>query len=244
MEKKGQEAELSSLELLNERLQLTLAFSKRYQMSTAVCYLRLQLPLELSQHKDYELDKVLESKILSRLKRSIRELDTVLKVNRTDFIILIANITEHDCKIICERMIRSISNTFTINFHHFSISSQMGICMYPYASEELETLLTIAKTEMYVAEQRGNNQLSFFKGELNQTAYRKVLIENDVRYALKKGQLHVQYQPQYSLGKRENRGNGIIDSLESSQLRGSLTRRVYLLCRGSWRQQWNLLLVI
>lgn len=49
-EREGQLAGLTGIQLLNERLHLTLAFSKRYQMSTAVCYLRLFLPPELSYH--------------------------------------------------------------------------------------------------------------------------------------------------------------------------------------------------
>jgi EAL domain-containing protein (putative c-di-GMP-specific phosphodiesterase class I)/GGDEF domain-containing protein len=199
-------AGLTSIELLNERLNLTLAFSKRYQMSMAVCYLRLHFPVELLQSKDAEIEAVLTSNMLARLNRSIRDIDTVIRMNRSDFVLIIADITEHDCKVICERIIRSISDTYTIDFHHFSVSSNMGICMYPYGSEEPEELQTKAKTEMYEAVGVGENHFSFYKGVLNKAAYRKVLIENDLPYALKKGQLYVQYQPQYHLEKRTIEG--------------------------------------
>src|SRR4051794_12728709 len=115
-EREDELAALTSVQLLNERLHLTLAFSKRYQMSTAVCYLRLCLPPELLQHKDNEIETVLIDKVSSRLHRSLRDIDTVIQINKTDFIILIADITEHDCKIICERIIGSISDTYTIDF--------------------------------------------------------------------------------------------------------------------------------
>jgi EAL domain-containing protein (putative c-di-GMP-specific phosphodiesterase class I)/GGDEF domain-containing protein len=199
-------AERWSRELLKERLNLTLAFSKRYQMSAAVCYLRLHLPLELTQHIDDEIEEALASKILVRLKRTIRDIDTVVKINRTDFVILIADITEHDCQVISERILRSISDTYTIDFHHFSINSNMGICMFPYGAEAPEELQSIAKTAMYEAVEMGDNQFAFYKGELNQTAHRKVLIENDLPYALKKGQLYIQYQPQFHLEKRAIEG--------------------------------------
>ncbi|NHC40771.1 EAL domain-containing protein [Bacillus sp. MM2020_1] len=55
---------------------------------------------------------------------------------------------------------------------------------------------------MYVAQELGENRFSFYKGNLNQTAYRKVIIENDLPYALKKGELYVHYQPQYFLKER------------------------------------------
>jgi EAL domain-containing protein (putative c-di-GMP-specific phosphodiesterase class I) len=201
-EREVQLAGLSGIPLLNERLHLTLAFSKRYQMSTAVCYLRLFLPPELSHHKDSEIESVLATKILARLKGSIRDIDTVIRINKTDFILLIADITEYDCKVICERIMGSISDKFTIDFNFFSISSNMGICMYPYGSENPDELKTIAKTQMYEAEALGENQYVFYQGALNDAANRKVLIENDLPYAMKKGELYVHYQPQYQLEQR------------------------------------------
>ncbi|WP_066067364.1 putative bifunctional diguanylate cyclase/phosphodiesterase [Neobacillus soli] len=202
-EKIRNKAGLSNSEILSERLNLTLAFSKRFQMSTAVCYLRLYFPLELSQTNDDELEPALSRKIVARLKHVLRDIDTVARINRTDFVLLIADITEHDCQVICERIIRSISATFTIDFHHFSVPSNIGICMYPYGSEEPHELKSIAKAQMYVAEALGENHFSFYNGELNKSAYRKVLIENNLPYALKKGQLFVQYQPQYCLRQRK-----------------------------------------
>ena len=201
-EREVQMTGLTGIQLLNERLHLTLAFSKRYQMSTAVCYLRLFLPPKLSHHKDSDIESVLVTKVLARLKGSIRDIDTVIRINKTDFILLIADITEHDCKVICERIIGSISDKFTIDFNYFSISGNMGICMYPYGSEDPDELITIAKTQMYEAEASGENHYSFYQGEVNKTAYRKVLIENDLPYALKKGELYVHYQPQYQLEQR------------------------------------------
>lgn len=202
MEREDQLSGLSSVHLLNERLQLTLAFSKRYQMSTAVCYLRLFLPPEFSQHKENEIETVLMNKISSRLRRSIRDVDTVIQINKTDFVILIADITEHDCKVICERIMASIADRYTIDFNYLSINSSMGICMYPYGSENPDELKTLAKAQMYEAGEALENGISFYKGELNPAAYRKVLIENDLPYALKKGQLYVEYQPQYCLEQR------------------------------------------
>jgi diguanylate cyclase (GGDEF)-like protein len=203
---KNDKKRLSSLELLNERLNLTLAFSKRYQMSAAICYLRLHLPNELSNKQNLEIEGTLLEKITNRLKRSVREIDTVIRIEKLDFVLLIADITEHDCKLICERIVNSIADTYTIDFHHVIVKSNMGICMYPYGAEESQELQDIAKSQMYEAEAIGENQVSFFNGELINHAYRKVLIENDLPYALKRNQLYVNYQPQFSLKQREIRG--------------------------------------
>ncbi|PLS02086.1 putative bifunctional diguanylate cyclase/phosphodiesterase [Neobacillus cucumis] len=189
----------SNMERLKERLNMTLAFCKRYNMSAAVCYLRIHMPPELEPYKNHDIESVLLQKMITRLKNAIREIDTVIRVNHTDFMILLHDITEHYCQNICERLISVISERYTVDFHQISVSSHIGICMYPYGAENADELMAIAKVQMFEAEMDGENCCSFYKGTLDPKAYRTMLIENDLPYALKKGQLQVQYQPQYSL---------------------------------------------
>ncbi|MEH7116970.1 bifunctional diguanylate cyclase/phosphodiesterase [Neobacillus vireti] len=203
MDEMVQGNEFSNMERLNERLSMTLAFCKRYNKSAAICYLRIHIPLEILSYNQHEVEKTLLQKMTTRLKNSIRELDTVVKLNRSDFMILLTDITEHDCQIICERIITVISEKFTVDFHEFSVQSHIGICMYPYGSRDANELMAMAKVQMYEAEKEGKSGCAFYNGRLNPAAYRKMLIENDLPYALKKGQLYIQYQPQYhSVEKR------------------------------------------
>ncbi|MFG6496253.1 GGDEF domain-containing phosphodiesterase [Fictibacillus sp. UD] len=196
------QSELSTYDLLNDRLKLTLAFSKRYQMSTAICYLRMHLPSVLADNKETEIETALSCIIVTRLKRSLRDIDTVIRLNRTDYFLAIADITEADCKIICERIMNSISDTYTIEFNQFNISCNLGVCMYPYGSEDIQELQSFSKTQMYEAEIMGENVFSIYKGKLNETAYRRVMIENDLPYALRKKQMEIVYQPQYHLNEQ------------------------------------------
>ncbi|WP_160725523.1 putative bifunctional diguanylate cyclase/phosphodiesterase [Bacillus sp. USDA818B3_A] len=187
------------IERLKERLGMTLAFSKRYQMSAAVCYLRIHIPPEMMPYKNHQVVSVLLQKMVTRLKNSIREIDTVIEVNQTDFVIILTDITEHYCRNICERIIGVVSEPFTVDFHQITVGSNIGICLYPYGTENAEELLLIAKVQMYEAERDGENSCSLYTGKLDPASHRKMLIENDLPYALKKGQLEVQFQPQYSL---------------------------------------------
>ncbi|WP_338704915.1 GGDEF domain-containing phosphodiesterase [Priestia aryabhattai] len=197
---------LSEFALLNDRLNLTLSFSKRYQMSTAICYLRIILPKELTNNEESQIETFIINTVFTRLKGSIRDVDTVIKINRTDFLISIIDINEEDCSLICERIISYISHIYTIGSNHFTISSNVGICMFPYGSEQLQELQTISKIQMYEALNVGINQFSIYKGTFDDTAYRKVLIENELPYAIKKGQLYVKYQPQFHLNKEKVTG--------------------------------------
>ncbi|MGN7241051.1 putative bifunctional diguanylate cyclase/phosphodiesterase [Priestia megaterium] len=200
-EKNNKSNELLNREVLCNRFDLTLSFSKRYQMSTAIGYLRINFPKDLAEDEESLAETILVNTISLRLKRCIRDIDTVLRLNRTDFILFIVDVTEDDCSMVCNRIIDSISDTYTINSNQFTISISIGICMFPYGSEDKEELQVISKTQMYEAANLGINRFSIYKGILNETAYRKILIENDLPYALRKGQLHIVYQPQLDLNK-------------------------------------------
>ncbi|MDR4949518.1 putative bifunctional diguanylate cyclase/phosphodiesterase [Neobacillus cucumis] len=203
---KNHQDDFSNNESLSERLQMTLAFCKRYHMSAAVCYLRIQIPPDLLPLQNQKIETHLLSQIVTRLKNSIREIDTVIKVIRTDFIILLTDITEYDCQFICERIIGVVSEQYTLDFHQISVSCYIGVCLYPYGSEDAHELMSVAKVQMYEAEKDGENRCSFYKGWLDANANREMVIENDLPYALKKGQLYVQYQPQYSLMEKRVTG--------------------------------------
>ncbi|MEB4870193.1 GGDEF domain-containing phosphodiesterase [Priestia megaterium] len=192
---------LPEFALFNDRLNLTLSFSRRYQMSTAICYLRVILPKELTDNKENQIETFIMNNVFSRLNGSIRDVDTIIKVNRTDFIISIVDITEDDCGLICERIISYISDIYKIGSNHFTISSSIGVCMFPYGSKHLQELQVISKIQMYEALNTGINQFSIYKGIFNDIAYRKVLIESDLPYAIKKKQLYIEYQPQFHLSE-------------------------------------------
>ncbi|MGG0747274.1 GGDEF domain-containing phosphodiesterase [Priestia megaterium] len=190
---------LSEFPLFNDRLNLTLSFSKRYKMSTAICYLRIIFPKELTDNKENQIETFIMNNVFTRLNGSIRDVDTIIKVNRTDFLISIVDITEDDCGLICERIINYIADIYKIGSNQFTISSSIGVCMFPYGSKHLQELQTISKIQMYEALNIGDNQYSIYKGIFNDSAYRKVLVESDLPYAIKRKQLYVEYQPQFHL---------------------------------------------
>lgn len=170
---KNHQDDFSNNESLSERLQMTLAFCKRYHMSAAVCYLRIQIPPDLLPLQNQKIETHLLSQIVTRLKNSIREIDTVIKVIRTDFIILLTDITEYDCQFICERIIGVVSEQYTLDFHQISVSCYIGVCLYPYGSEDAHELMSVAKVQMYEAEKDGENRCSFIKDGLTRTPIEK-----------------------------------------------------------------------
>ena len=72
----------------------------------------------------------------------------------------------------------------------------VGIAIYPDDSESLDGLMKSADSAMYRAKEQGRNTYRFFTEDMHRRAYERLLLENRLRGALKRGEFQLHYQPQ------------------------------------------------
>jgi diguanylate cyclase (GGDEF)-like protein/PAS domain S-box-containing protein len=75
------------------------------------------------------------------------------------------------------------------------LSASVGISVFPDDAADAATLLANAEHAMYQAKQAGRGRFQYFTAALQQQAYFKLRLTNDLRVALARQQLHVFYQP-------------------------------------------------
>ena len=92
-----------------------------------------------------------------------------------------------------------IQETILIDGKKFTITPSIGISVYPDDGVDLDAVLQNADTAMYHAKTNGRNNFQFFRADMNTRAVRRLLIENNMRRALKKGEFVLNYQPQINL---------------------------------------------
>ncbi|CAM5184623.1 Diguanylate cyclase/phosphodiesterase with PAS/PAC sensor(S) OS=Ureibacillus acetophenoni OX=614649 GN=SAMN05877842_10692 PE=4 SV=1 [Ureibacillus acetophenoni] len=190
-------------EMILDRLKLKMAFCQRYHKSLAICYLRLILPKEININTDIEIVHYLRKTFVDRLTQAVRNIDSIGKMNETDILLILSDVNEIESEEIVKRILNLISGTYTYKNRHFTLNFSIGICIYPYGGNNVEALLNNAKMEMYNAFELGTRKYSFFNGNQNDSAYRKLLIENDLNYAIRLNQFKVLYQPQLSIKTRK-----------------------------------------
>ncbi|HWL24877.1 MAG TPA: diguanylate cyclase, partial [Ureibacillus sp.] len=134
-----------------------MAYGTRFGMSTAVCYLRIQFPIELLHNEDQKLENQLQKLIVSRLKQCVREIDTIGVVNSTDFIILLTDVSKTECTDILERLISHIKGDYTIKQRTVTIKIAIGTSIFPYDGRTTEQLIMLAQAQMYEVIALGSN---------------------------------------------------------------------------------------
>jgi len=133
-----------------------------------------------------------------RLQSILREEDTIARFGGDEFIVLLPNIEMDGATQVAQKLQTIFQKPFQINEHELSISTSIGIALYPDDGHDFETLYKNADTAMYRAKQEGRNGFCFFTTEMQLHSIRNLELGNALRHALDRDQLHLHYQPQFS----------------------------------------------
>ena len=139
--------------------------------------------------------------VAGRLKESVQEKDTVSRQSGDEFAILI-----NDCgnvsmvALIAERLLASIRRPLLLDGHDIALSACIGISIYPEDGDDVEALLKNADTALHAAKAVGRDSYRFFEAEMNSVIGERLRLEHDLRQALARRELFLDYQPQYDAG--------------------------------------------
>lgn len=148
--------------LLNDYLQKYLSLCHRNNSNLAVMFLDLDDFKMVNDHKGHDIGDALLKEVASRLEDSIREGDVAARLGGDEFIILLKDADESTAAEVAERLITTFNRPFHIKEYVFSISTSIGISMYPQDAQEGELLIQMADAAMYCAKRQGKNKHSFY----------------------------------------------------------------------------------
>ncbi|MBM7568653.1 diguanylate cyclase (GGDEF)-like protein/PAS domain S-box-containing protein [Paenibacillus sacheonensis] len=97
---------------------------------------------------------------------------------------------------IATKVIAEISVPYRLKENDFYVTASIGIAVYPDDGEDAVQLLKNADTAMYEVKRNGKNGYQFYTGELNAQLQEKIELEIDLRQAILREQLYLDYQPQ------------------------------------------------
>ncbi|BFT76115.1 EAL domain-containing protein [Paenibacillus sp. P36] len=99
-----------------------------------------------------------------------------------------------------EQIIRAIGVPYRLKENDFYVTASIGIAVYPNDGADAVQLLKNADTAMYEVKKNGKNGYQFYTGELNAQLQEKIELEVELRQAITRKQLFLNYQPQIRAG--------------------------------------------
>ena len=182
------------------RLTQALTLAKRKQRSLAVMFISFDSLKLINDNLGQRFGDQLLKSVSERLVSCLRESDTVARPGSSEFMILLPEIeTSANVSVVTDKIFRALSASFFLEQHEIFVNASIGVSMYPDDGDNASSLLKNSYAAMQNAREEGNNTYRFYSTAVNDAAFEKMLLENNLRLALKRGEFVLHYQPQIDL---------------------------------------------
>jgi len=197
--------------LFQELVQNALIQAQRHERMLAVLFLDLDRFKHINDSLGHPIGDQLLQATAQRLKECcIREGDIVARRGGDEFIVLLPELKSVDGVIkVTERIIDAFNSSFLLPEHELTISTSIGISLFPQDGSDPETLIKKADMAMYCAKEGGRNRYHFFKPEMDSKTFKREPMESSLHKALERGEIHLYYQPKI------NTVSGTISAVEA-----------------------------
>ena len=126
----------------------------------------------------------------------------MFRLGGDEFTVILNDLTEStDVAKVAQKIREEIACPYRIKDHDLYIIVSIGISIYPDDGDDIETLVKNADMAMYAAKEESEGY-RFFTEEMNKKALERMMLENNLRNALKHNQFTLFYQPLVDNGNR------------------------------------------
>ncbi|HLO26708.1 MAG TPA: diguanylate cyclase, partial [Geobacteraceae bacterium] len=186
-----------------ELLHKSLAQAQRYSHLLAVFFLDLDRFKLINDTLGHTVGDQLLKAVAERLKGCCRrEGDTIGRWGGDEFIILTPQIDNvQDTVRMARIIIDSFADVFVLPEHQLSISTCIGISVYPDDGSDAEALIKKADMAMYRVKEGGRNGYQLYLPAMNSRVAERMAHENALRQALEGNhqEFALHYQPRVNL---------------------------------------------
>lgn len=196
--------QLPNRTLFSERLRQAIVQSKQDSTYFALFFLDLDRFKYVNDTFGHKAGDILLQEFAERLKKCLRESDTISRLGGDEFTIIIHNMkTTKVLPKIAQKIINTFKQPFILEGKETYLSTSIGITVYPIDSEDMEELLKNADTAMYHAKENGKNRYEFFSQTILQKSKERLFLENKLHNAIKNEEFFLVYQPRIHIDTSE-----------------------------------------
>jgi diguanylate cyclase (GGDEF)-like protein/PAS domain S-box-containing protein len=185
--------------LFGDRLEQSLERLRRGNGLTAILFLDVDHFKLVNDSLGHQLGDELLTAVALRLKQAVRPADTVARFGGDEFGILLEEVSsERDAIATAERIAALFARPFVIGGGEQFVTASIGIVLAE-GGETPDNVIRDADAAMYRAKERGRARYEMFDDGMRERAIARLQVEIDLRHALARDELLLDYQPIVSL---------------------------------------------
>ncbi len=191
-----------------ERLGQALDDARRQEKLVAAFFIDLDHFSRVNDSLGHEAGDQLLQQVAVRLRSCCRGRDDqvspaaemiapeVARLGGDEFTVIMPGLTDpEDAAKLARRILASLAHPIPVSEQEVVVNASIGIAIYPFDGENLETLLMHADTAMYKAKEQGGSCYQTFSRSMNASALHRLTLEADLRRALAREEFELHYQP-------------------------------------------------
>ncbi|NMM26982.1 MAG: EAL domain-containing protein [Glaciimonas sp.] len=181
--------------LLQDRLQHALRNAESKNQRVALLTMNIERLGHINDTLGHDVGDQVIIAVAERLASSVRTADTVFRHLGDEFAVILEDLDgAHAAAHLAERVLTALSAAFRLEEHEISVSACIGISLFPDDGKTPSMLLKNVDVALHHA--KGSGSFQFFREEMNVASMERLLIENNLRLALRRNEFQVFYQAQ------------------------------------------------
>lgn len=193
-------------QLLNQAIES----ARRHERQFAILFIDLDRFKIINDTMGHDAGDELLKDMARRLRLSLRAVDVVGRpqekndvvgrLGGDEFIILIEEINDlSQVAVVAQRVLGAAMKPMVILGEECRVTASIGISIYPIDGDDEQTLMKNADMAMYFAKEEGKNNFQFFSKNTQSQAFERLTIETNLRKALERNELYLEYQAKMDL---------------------------------------------
>ena len=195
--------DLPNRTMFRERLEYELKRIKRGDALAVLC-LDLDHFKSVNDTLGHPVGDELLKVVAERLRRCIREPDTIARLGGDEFAIIMTGMhAPTDPVLLAKRIREAIIKPYILDGHQILADISIGISLAPIDATEPDLLLKNADMALYGAKADGRGTYRFFEPEMDARMKARRELDMDLRKALANGEFGLHYQPLVNIQNNE-----------------------------------------
>ncbi|MFV1985621.1 MAG: diguanylate cyclase domain-containing protein, partial [Thiohalomonadales bacterium] len=186
------------------RLNHAIEQAKRKNKKLALLFMDLDNFKVINDTQGHEAGDQVLKVAAQKMKDCVREADTLARLGGDEFVLLVDDVDDDvELRHIADKFLSAFETPIEISGKIYTLTTSIGISLYPADGKSADMLLQTSDTAMYEAKARGRNTYVYYKPELTTLVHERVKLESELRAAITNKDLVVYYQPIFSIEKNE-----------------------------------------
>ncbi|MCE2509865.1 MAG: EAL domain-containing protein [Alphaproteobacteria bacterium] len=190
---------LSNRALFHDRLDRAIALSRRNNTRLAVLMMDLDRFKEINDTLGHDAGDEVLKKVAERLVGTCRESDTLARLGGDEFMAILPTTASLEGTFaLAEKIAHTVEVPIALDGSFVDVGISIGIALFPEHGADSSTLFRHADQAMYEAK-RLNSGYALYNLARDDQMHRRFLYASELREALERDQLKLEYQPKISL---------------------------------------------